>query len=54
MAFLSNCPKCQKPVLVPDGTCPDAVVQCPVCAGEYSLGEIMALAHARADRRSPW
>ena len=44
MAFTSSCPKCQKQVLVPEGTCPDAVVQCPICSGEYSLGEILASA----------
>ncbi len=41
MAFTSNCPKCQKQVLVPDGTYPDAVVRCPVCGGEYWLAEIL-------------
>ncbi|MGO9112672.1 MAG: hypothetical protein ACLP9L_25855 [Thermoguttaceae bacterium] len=44
MAFTSNCPKCQKQVLVPDGAHPDAVVQCPICAGEYSMGEILGSA----------
>ena len=44
MAFTSNCPKCQKQILVPDGVCSDAVVQCPLCSGEYSLGEIFAAA----------
>ena len=44
MAFLSSCPKCQRQVLVPEGVCPDAVVQCPLCAGEYSLAEIFASA----------
>ena len=44
MAFISSCPKCQKQVLVPDGTCPDAVVQCPICSGEYSLGDLLAAA----------
>jgi hypothetical protein len=44
MAFISSCPKCQKPVLVPDGASTDAVVQCPLCSGEYSLGEIFASA----------
>ena len=43
MAFISSCPKCQKQVLVPDGTSPDAVVRCPICAVEYSLGEILAM-----------
>lgn len=42
MAFISNCPKCQKPVLVPEGPGHDAVVQCPACLAEYSLGEIIA------------
>ncbi len=44
MAFISSCPKCQQQVLVPDGTYPDAVVKCPVCSGEYSMGEILAAA----------
>ena len=44
MAFTSSCPKCQKQVLVPDGACPDAVVQCPLCSVEYSLSEILASA----------
>ena len=44
MAFTSSCPKCQKQVLVPEGTCPDAVVQCPICSGEYLLREILAAA----------
>ncbi len=44
MAFISSCPKCQKQVLVPDGTGSDALVQCPVCAGEYTLAEILASA----------
>ena len=42
MAFTSACPKCQKSVLVPDGHGHDAVVQCPACLAEYSLGEILA------------
>ena len=42
MPFTSSCPKCQKQVLVPDGTCVDAVVRCPVCSEVYSLGEILA------------
>jgi hypothetical protein len=42
MAFTSSCPKCQKQVLVPEGVSHDAVVQCPLCSGEYSLGEILA------------
>ncbi len=44
MAFISSCPKCQKQILVPDGTCSDAVVQCPICMGAYSMGEIYAAA----------
>ena len=44
MAFISSCPKCQKQVLVPDGACPDAVVRCPICSAEYSMGEILASA----------
>ncbi|MGA2254639.1 MAG: hypothetical protein ABSG53_08265 [Thermoguttaceae bacterium] len=44
MAFTASCPKCQKQVLVPEGECHDAVVQCPLCSGEYSLGEIFASA----------
>ena len=42
MAFISNCPKCQKSVLVPEGHGHDAVVQCPACFAEYSLGEILS------------
>jgi hypothetical protein len=42
MAFISGCPKCQKPVLVPEGHSHDAVVQCPACFAEYSLGDILA------------
>ncbi len=44
MAFSSNCPKCQKQVLVPEGICPDAVMQCPLCSAEFALGEILASA----------
>ena len=47
MAFISSCPKCQQQVLVPDGTYPDAVVKCPVCSGEYSMGEILAAVRRR-------
>ncbi len=42
MAFISSCPKCQKPVLVPEGHGHDAVVQCPACFVEYPLGDILA------------
>ena len=42
MAFISSCPKCQKPVLVPEGHGHDAVVQCPACFAEYSLAEILS------------
>ncbi len=42
MAFVAGCPKCQKYVLVPEGQGHDAVVQCPACMAEYSLGEILA------------
>lgn len=41
MAFISGCPRCQKPFLVPEGHGHDAVVQCPACFAEYSLGEIL-------------
>ena len=44
MAFISSCPKCQKQVLVPDGTSADAVVQCPICSVEYSMGDLLAAA----------
>jgi hypothetical protein len=44
MAFSSNCPKCQKQVLVPEGICPDAVMQCPLCSAEFALGEVLASA----------
>ena len=48
MAFISNCPKCQNPVLVPDGTGADAVVQCPVLGGRVFLGRDYGIGAAGA------
>ena len=52
MAFISSCPKCQKQVLVPDGTCPDAVVQCPRLLGRILDGRDFRVGAAGADCRS--
>jgi hypothetical protein len=44
MSFTSDCPRCRKQVMVPDGACAEALVRCPVCMAEYSLGEVLAAA----------
>ena len=42
MPILSNCPKCEQPVTVPDGVDPSGQVRCPLCDAEYPLSEAMA------------
>lgn len=42
MPSISECPKCQRPVTIPDGLSPQAEVRCPLCAVVYPLGEAMA------------
>ena len=42
--FTSNCPKCQKQITVPDGVGPAALVRCPLCDEQYTLGEALAIA----------
>ncbi|NQU19844.1 MAG: hypothetical protein HQ567_01070 [Candidatus Nealsonbacteria bacterium] len=44
MPILSNCPKCEQPVTVPDGVDPSGQVRCPLCDAEYPLSEAMASA----------
>ena len=44
MSFTSNCPKCQKPITIPDSVGPAALVRCPLCDEQYPLGEALALA----------
>jgi hypothetical protein len=42
MSLTSNCPKCEKQVIVPDGVAADAVVRCPLCLAEYVVHEALA------------
>ncbi len=41
MPIVSSCPKCQKPVSVPNAIDSAALVRCPLCAAEYPLGEAL-------------
>jgi len=41
MPIISSCPKCQKPVSVPNAIDSAALVRCPLCAAEYPLGEAL-------------
>ncbi|HUT11784.1 MAG TPA: hypothetical protein VMY42_14890 [Thermoguttaceae bacterium] len=42
MSIISNCPKCQQPVRVPDELDLATEVRCPLCEAEYLLSEAMA------------
>jgi len=42
MSIISNCPRCERPVRVPDELDPAAEVRCPLCQAEYPLSEAMA------------
>jgi len=44
MAIISECPKCEGVVTIPDGVDPDATVRCPLCEAEYPLSEALAAA----------
>ena len=44
MSLTSNCPKCQKQIMVPDGLGADTQVRCPLCQAEYPLSDALALA----------
>ena len=42
MSLTSQCPKCEKQVMVPEGVAADAVVRCPLCQEEYPVGDALA------------
>ncbi len=42
MSFVSKCPKCRQPVMIPDGVDAAARVRCPLCAVIYPLREALA------------
>jgi hypothetical protein len=42
--MISTCPRCQKQVSIPPDVDSTALVRCPLCAGEYALGEALSLA----------
>ena len=58
MPFTSSCPKCQKPVTVPDGVGAASLVRCPLCEVEFELREAMGppalvVIEARTDDGQP-
>ena len=42
MPLVSSCPKCEAPVLVPDGVDPSAKAKCPECQEQFELQEALA------------
>ncbi len=42
--MISSCPNCQQQVSIPPGANSAALVRCPLCDGEYPLGDALALA----------
>jgi len=44
MSVPSKCPRCDQPVMVPDGLSDLARLRCPLCNAEYSAAEVLASA----------
>jgi len=44
MSVPSKCPRCEQPVMVPDGLSAEARLRCPLCSAEFSASEALAAA----------
>ena len=42
MPLVSSCPKCDAPVLVPDGVDASAKSKCPLCEEQFELSEVLS------------